>query len=52
MDPVRYGRRLAETIPGARFAGLPGVGHTCQIEAPEEFVAAVAPFLDDTAELS
>lgn len=43
------GRRLAAAIPGARYAGLPGVGHTCQIEAPGEFVAAVAPFLDATS---
>lgn len=48
MDPVAYGRRLAGAIPNARFVGLPGVGHTCQIEAPAEFVAAVAPFLDET----
>ena len=52
MDPVRFGRRLAEAIPGARFAGLPGVGHTCQIEAPAEFVAAVTPFLDETNQLA
>ena len=43
------GHRLAAAIPGARYVGLPGVGHTCQIEAPREFVAAVAPFLDATA---
>jgi pimeloyl-ACP methyl ester carboxylesterase len=46
MIPVQRGRRLAEAIPGARFVSLPGVGHTCQVEAPAEFVAAVAPFLD------
>ena len=48
MDPVGYGQRLAAAIPGARFVGLPGVGHTCQIEDPVGFVAAVAPFLDET----
>jgi pimeloyl-ACP methyl ester carboxylesterase len=48
MDPVRYGHRLAAAIPHARFVGLPGVGHTCQIEDPERFVASVAPFLDET----
>lgn len=46
MIPLARGRRLAEAIPGARFAGLPGVGHTCQIEAPADFAAALAPFLD------
>jgi pimeloyl-ACP methyl ester carboxylesterase len=46
------GRRLAAAIPGARYAGLPGVGHTCQIEAPAEFVSAVAPFLDETASVA
>jgi pimeloyl-ACP methyl ester carboxylesterase len=46
MIPVERGRRLAEAIPGARFVGLPGIGHTCQVEAPAEFAAAVAPFLD------
>jgi pimeloyl-ACP methyl ester carboxylesterase len=46
MIPVERGHRLAEAIPGARFVGLPGVGHTCQVEAPAEFSAALAPFLD------
>jgi pimeloyl-ACP methyl ester carboxylesterase len=49
MNPAERGRRLAGAIPGARYVGIPGVGHTCQIEAPSEFVAAVAPFLDETA---
>jgi len=49
MIPVARGRRLAEAVPGARFAGLPGVGHTCQVEAPAEFAAALAPFLDAIA---
>ncbi|HLZ29525.1 MAG TPA: alpha/beta fold hydrolase [Chloroflexota bacterium] len=46
MIPAERGRRLAAAIPGARYVGLPGVGHTCQIEAPREFIDAVAPFLD------
>jgi pimeloyl-ACP methyl ester carboxylesterase len=48
MDPVRFGRRLAAAIPRAKFVGLPGVGHTCQIEAPADFAAAVGEFLDET----
>jgi pimeloyl-ACP methyl ester carboxylesterase len=46
MITVERGRRLAEAVPGARFVGLPGVGHTCQVEAPAEFAAALVPFLD------
>jgi len=46
MVPVERGHRLAAAIPGARFVGLPGVGHTCQVEAPTEFAAALSPFLD------
>jgi pimeloyl-ACP methyl ester carboxylesterase len=46
MIPASRGRRLAETIPGARYIGLPGVGHTCQVETPAEFAAVVTPFLD------
>ena len=48
MNPPDRGRRVAAAIPGARYIGLPGVGHTCQIEDPAGFVAAVAPFLDET----
>ncbi len=33
MIPVERGRRLAAAIPGARFAGLPGVGHTARCSA-------------------
>lgn len=49
MISVEHAHQLVAAIPGARYAGLPGVGHTCQIEAPAEFVAAVAPFLDASA---
>jgi pimeloyl-ACP methyl ester carboxylesterase len=47
--PPAMGRRLAAAIPGARYVGLPGCGHDCQIECPDALVAAVAPFLDQTA---
>ena len=46
MIPLERGHKLAEAIPGARFVGLPGVGHTCQVEAPREFAEALVPFLD------
>lgn len=48
MIPTSSGKRLAAAIPGARFAGIPGSGHTCQIETPAEFVAIVGAFLDET----
>lgn len=48
MGSPGRGERLVAAIPGARYAGLPGIGHTCQIEAPQAFVAAVAPFLQET----
>jgi 3-oxoadipate enol-lactonase len=38
-------RKLAEGIPGARFAIVPGCGHCPQIERPDAFVAAVEEFL-------
>jgi pimeloyl-ACP methyl ester carboxylesterase len=45
MIAAERGHRLTAALANARYAGLPGVGHTCQIEAPQEFIAAVAPFL-------
>jgi pimeloyl-ACP methyl ester carboxylesterase len=46
MISFERGKRLAAAMPHARYIGLPGVGHTCQVEAPEAFIAAVAPFID------
>jgi pimeloyl-ACP methyl ester carboxylesterase len=43
--PPEMGQRLAHAIPGARYVGLPGCGHTCQVECPDAFVAAVGPFV-------
>jgi pimeloyl-ACP methyl ester carboxylesterase len=50
MIPIERGCRLAAAIPGAQFVGIPDAGHTCQIELPDAFVAAVTPFLDETNE--
>lgn len=49
MIPLANAHQLVAAIPGARYGGIPGVGHTCQIEAPDVFVALVGPFLDETA---
>jgi pimeloyl-ACP methyl ester carboxylesterase len=49
VAPASRGRRMAATIPGARYVEIPDAGHTCQLEVPEQFVAIVASFLDETA---
>jgi 2-succinyl-6-hydroxy-2,4-cyclohexadiene-1-carboxylate synthase len=42
-----HGRRLVESIgPNASLAVIEGAGHACHLEAPDAFLAAVAPFLD------
>ncbi len=43
--PPDYGRRLATMMPRAEYRELPGVAHGPQLETPEEFVAAIGPFL-------
>lgn len=43
--PPAMGRALAAGIPGARYVELPGIGHSPQIQAPDLFLAHVAPFL-------
>jgi pimeloyl-ACP methyl ester carboxylesterase len=42
--PPRFGRYVAEQIPGARFEALPGAAHQPFQEAPEEFNARVDAF--------
>jgi pimeloyl-ACP methyl ester carboxylesterase len=46
---VRAGMAVAEdlhaAIPGSRLVVLPGVGHVCNIEAPDEFNRVVRDFL-------
>jgi pimeloyl-ACP methyl ester carboxylesterase len=44
--PLDLARRLATDIKGARFVLLPKCGHCPPLEQPEEFLAAVSPFLD------
>lgn len=41
VNPVLHGRRLAETLPDARFTWLEGLGHMAHHFAPEAVLAAV-----------
>ena len=38
------------TVPGARFADIPGAGHLPNFQAPDAFNAALAAFLAETAQ--
>jgi pimeloyl-ACP methyl ester carboxylesterase len=46
--PLPVARDLEAAITGARLVVLPGVGHLCNLEAPDEFNGAVRTFLHDT----
>jgi len=41
MTPVKAGRSLADSIAGARFVVLPGIGHIMPEEAPDETLDAL-----------
>jgi pimeloyl-ACP methyl ester carboxylesterase len=43
----RWGRWVAATVPGGRFALLPDCGHVPHQERPEELAAIVRPFLTE-----
>jgi 3-oxoadipate enol-lactonase len=43
--PVSMARVMAEGIPGARLAVIPGASHLSVVEKPAEFAALVADFL-------
>jgi pimeloyl-ACP methyl ester carboxylesterase len=46
--PARWiARRLAHTIPGARFELIPGAGHMAPISHPDEVNAALVRFIRD-----
>jgi proline iminopeptidase len=47
--PARYAARVAELIPGAELVVLPNAGHFPRFEEPDEFGAAVRPFLGRVA---
>jgi pimeloyl-ACP methyl ester carboxylesterase len=40
-------RRIAASIPGARYEAIAGPGHSCYIEAPGPFNAALLRFLGE-----
>jgi pimeloyl-ACP methyl ester carboxylesterase len=46
--PLTVAEDLHAAIPGSTLVVLPGVGHLCNLEAPEEFNQAVRNFLRDT----
>lgn len=46
VTPSEGCRKIAEALPGARFALLSGVGHACYVEDPVQFDAAVTNFLE------
>jgi pimeloyl-ACP methyl ester carboxylesterase len=45
ITPVADSLAMAAAIPGATLAILPGAGHLANLEAPDVFNAAVAPWL-------
>jgi pimeloyl-ACP methyl ester carboxylesterase len=47
LVPVAAARRAAAAHPGWATALLPGVGHTPQLEAPDQVVAAIRRWMAD-----
>ncbi len=47
---VALAERLATTLPDAELAIVEGVGHTVHLEAPDELLAVLRPWLDAHAE--
>jgi pimeloyl-ACP methyl ester carboxylesterase len=45
--PLAVGEDLHAAIPGSRLVVLPGVGHVCNVEAPDAFNRVVRDFLHD-----
>jgi 3-oxoadipate enol-lactonase len=48
--PPEKAQALAVSIPGARFVGLPGVGHLPWVESPDATIGAVVSFLTEAGE--
>lgn len=47
--PVEHAEVAHDAIPGSRLCVLPGVGHFPHTEVPDQFLAVVHDFLDETA---
>ena len=47
--PPPISRELAAGLPNATFVELPGLAHVPQLQAPEEFMQAIRPFIDQPA---
>jgi pimeloyl-ACP methyl ester carboxylesterase len=47
--PLTAAEALHAAIPSSSLVVLPNVGHVCNVEAPDEFNAAVRDFLHDTS---
>ena len=45
LTPLKYGRFLADTIPGARLVAIEAAGHFPQLEQPARVNAAIREFL-------
>jgi pimeloyl-ACP methyl ester carboxylesterase len=45
--PLSVAEGLHDAIKGSKLAVIPGVGHLCNVEAPERFNALVRGFLRD-----
>ena len=51
LTPPKYGRYLAEHIPGAQWVTIPEAGHLLPVEKPAELNQALSAFLDQTKSL-
>jgi pimeloyl-ACP methyl ester carboxylesterase len=45
LTPLANSRTMAELIPGAQLAVIPGAGHLAPVESPAETTRAIAEFL-------
>jgi hypothetical protein len=50
FTPGWLSKKMADTIPGARFLMVPGGSHTAPLEAPNEIWAAVKSLLETVHE--
>jgi pimeloyl-ACP methyl ester carboxylesterase len=46
--PLTVAKNLQAAISGSKLVVLPDAGHLCNVEAPDEFNAAVRDFLHDS----